>query len=42
MYAIRSYYAFVTRDIVAEHMLVDDHDYFQLLREKHCYKPDAQ
>ncbi len=34
--------SFVTRDIVAEHMLVDDHDYFQLLREKHCYKPDAQ
>ncbi len=33
--------SFVTRDIVAEHMLIDDHDYFPLLRKTYSYRHDA-
>lgn len=33
--------SFVTRDIVAEHMLIDDHDYFPLLRKNYSYRHDA-
>ena len=37
--ALADVVSFIARDVVAEHMLVDDHDYFPLLRKTLNHNP---